>query len=63
VLKFCGACGKPLESAAPQQEISAASAVSAVTTLRATPTKVEHIRLIAFDDPTHVLLTQALTHP
>jgi class 3 adenylate cyclase/predicted ATPase len=29
VLKFCGACGKPLQSAAPQQEISAASVVSA----------------------------------
>src|SRR5512145_3310111 len=29
VLKFCGACGKPLESAAPQQEITAAHVVSA----------------------------------
>ncbi|MET7949282.1 O-acetyl-ADP-ribose deacetylase [Micromonospora sp. NPDC005324] len=32
----------------------------AVSTIRATPTKVEHVRLVAFDDATCELLTAAL---
>lgn len=34
----------------------------AVETIRATPTAVEHIRLIAFDQPTREILQAALNH-
>ncbi|WP_112677084.1 O-acetyl-ADP-ribose deacetylase [Micromonospora saelicesensis] len=32
----------------------------AISTIRATPTRVERVRLVAFDDATHELLTAAL---